>query len=167
MGSAMTIRRLIIDSGDMSEGNSESSEGSEALDDSPGLEVLALLAGEHRTELSGREVVAPGVVGGFLLSYLHWEAGEEGPMASPPSKGGIVEASAAWEGESLSTWAEKALYLVVDLAKGARGILWVRAMSEMKNEPRVHALRGRDIESSKWDAHGAWNRMEEGEIARW
>ena len=66
----MTIRRLIIDSGDMSEGNSESAEGSKALNDSPGPEVLALLVEGHRTELSGHEVVAHGVVGGLLVSYL-------------------------------------------------------------------------------------------------
>ena len=70
MGSAMTIRRLIIDSGDMSEGNSESSEGSEALDDSPGPEVMALLVKGHHTELSRHEVVAHGVVGGLFVSYL-------------------------------------------------------------------------------------------------
>ena len=70
MGDAMTIGRLIIDSGDMSEGNSESSGGSEALGDSPGPKVLALLAGRRRTELSGREVVTLGVVGGLLISYL-------------------------------------------------------------------------------------------------
>ena len=45
MGSAVSIGRLIIDSGDMSEGNSESTGGSKALDDSLRLEVLALLAG--------------------------------------------------------------------------------------------------------------------------
>ena len=49
----MTIRHLIIDSGDMTEGNSESTGGSKALDDSSGPEVLALLAGGHRTKLSG------------------------------------------------------------------------------------------------------------------
>ena len=54
----------------MSEGNSESVGCSEALDDSPGPEVLALLAGGCGTELSGREVVAPRVVGGLLVSYL-------------------------------------------------------------------------------------------------
>ena len=56
----MTIGRLIIDSGDMSKGNSESTGGSEALDDLLGPEVLALLAGERRTELSGCKVVVPG-----------------------------------------------------------------------------------------------------------
>ena len=35
-------------------------------------------------------------------------------------------------------------------------------MSEMKNEPRVYALRGRGIESSKWDAREARNWMDEG-----
>ena len=43
MGSVVTIGRLIIDSNDMSKGNSESAEGSEALDDSPRPEVLFLL----------------------------------------------------------------------------------------------------------------------------
>ena len=70
MGSVVTIGCLIIDFGDMSEGNSESAGGSEALDDSLGLEVLAFLAGRSRTELSGHEVVAPRVVGGLLISYL-------------------------------------------------------------------------------------------------
>ena len=70
MSGVVTIGRLIIGSDDKAKGNSKSAKGSKALDDSPGLEVLALLAGERRTELSGREVVALGVVGGFLLSYL-------------------------------------------------------------------------------------------------
>ena len=67
MGDAMTIGRLIIDSGDMSEGNSKSVGGSEALDDSPGPKVLVFLAGGHRTELLGCEAVAPGVVSGLLI----------------------------------------------------------------------------------------------------
>ena len=68
----MSIGRLIIDSGDISEGNSEHAGGSgcEALDDSPGPEVLAFLAREHRIELLGCEVVALGVVGGLLVSYM-------------------------------------------------------------------------------------------------
>ena len=72
MGSAVSIGCLIIDLGDMSEGSSESARGLgyEALDDSPRPEVLALLAGGRCIELSGREVVAPGVVGGLLVSYL-------------------------------------------------------------------------------------------------
>ena len=70
MGSAVTIGRLIIDFGDRSVGNSESARGSKALDDLPGPEVLTLLAGGHRTELSGREVVVPRVVGGLLVLYL-------------------------------------------------------------------------------------------------
>ena len=73
----MSIRGLIIDSGDMSKGSSESTgaqacvaiggSGCEALDDSLGPEVLALLVGGRHTELSGREVVTPGVVGGLLI----------------------------------------------------------------------------------------------------
>ena len=51
MGGALTIRRLIIDFGDMSEGNSESVGGSEALDDSSRPKVLALLPGGHHIEL--------------------------------------------------------------------------------------------------------------------
>ena len=70
MGSVVTIGRLIINSGDMSKGKSESVGGLEALDDSLGPEVLALLARGRRTELSRHEVVAHGVVGGLLLSYL-------------------------------------------------------------------------------------------------
>ena len=38
---------------------------------------------------------------------------------------------------------------MVHLGEGAGEAPRVFAMSEMKNEPRVHALRGRDIESSK------------------
>ena len=60
MGSVVTIERLIIDSGDKAEGNSKFIEGLEALDDSQGPEVLALLAGECRTELSGHEVFTLG-----------------------------------------------------------------------------------------------------------
>ena len=72
MGSAVSIRRLIIDSDDRSEGTSESIRGSgcEALNDLSGPEVLTFLAGGCNTKLSGREVVAPGVVGGLLVSYL-------------------------------------------------------------------------------------------------
>ena len=68
----MSIGRLIIDSSDMSKGSSECVGGSscEALDESLGPKVLALLAGGHHTELSGHEVVAPGLVGGLLISYL-------------------------------------------------------------------------------------------------
>ena len=61
MGYTVSIGRLIIDPGDMSEGKSESvgaracvaTGGSsyEALDDSLGPEVLAFLVGGHRTEL--------------------------------------------------------------------------------------------------------------------
>ena len=95
MGGAVTIGHLIINSSDRSVGNSVSAGCSEALDDSLGFEVLALLAGGRCTELSGREVVAPGVVGGLLISYLCRGAGEEGPMASPPSEGGIRGVSAS------------------------------------------------------------------------
>ena len=73
MGDAVSIGRLIIDSSDMSEGSSESAgaracvaiggSGCEALDDSPGLEVLALLT-------RGQEAVTPYVVAGLLVSYL-------------------------------------------------------------------------------------------------
>ena len=61
MGSAVSIGLLIIDPGNMSKGSLESvgaracvatgGSGCEALDDSPRSEVLALLAGGHRTEL--------------------------------------------------------------------------------------------------------------------
>ena len=61
MGGAVSIRHLIIDPDDMSEGSSESAGaradvaigglGYEALDDSLGPEVLALLIGGRRTEL--------------------------------------------------------------------------------------------------------------------
>ena len=68
MGCVVTIGRLVIDSGDMSEGNSESTGGSEALDDSPGPKVLVFLAGGRCTELLRLEVVAPRVVGGLLIS---------------------------------------------------------------------------------------------------
>ena len=72
MGGAVSIGRLIIDSDDMLEGNSQSVGGSgcEALNDSPGPKVLALLDEGLRTELSGREIVASSVVGGLLVSYL-------------------------------------------------------------------------------------------------
>ena len=70
MSGVVTIGRLIIDSSDRLVGNSESAGCSEALDDSLGPEVLALLVGGRRTELSGCEVVTPGVVGGLLISYL-------------------------------------------------------------------------------------------------
>ena len=73
MGGVLTIEHLIIDSDNKLGGNSECAGGLgyEALDDSPGLEVLALLVGGRRTELSGCEVVAPSVVGGLLISYLY------------------------------------------------------------------------------------------------
>ena len=135
MGGVVTIGRLIIDSDDKVEGNSESFGGSEALNDSPGLELLAFLAWGRLTELSGREVVSPRVVGGLLISYMRWEAGEEGLMAFPPSEGGILEASMAWEEESLGTWAKEALCLVVHLDEGVGGAPRLRAMLEMKDEP--------------------------------
>ena len=70
MGSVVSIGRLIIDSDDRSVRTSESVIGSEALDDSLGPEVLALLAGGRRTKLSGHKVITLGVVGGRLVSYL-------------------------------------------------------------------------------------------------
>ena len=68
----MSIGRLIIDSGDRSEGTSKSVGGSgcEDLDDLSGPKVLALLARGHCTELSGCEIVASGVVSGLLVSYM-------------------------------------------------------------------------------------------------
>ena len=54
MGSAVSIGCLIIDAGDRLVGTSEESvggSGCEALDDSHGPEVLALLARGRRTEL--------------------------------------------------------------------------------------------------------------------
>ena len=120
MGDAMTIRRLIIDSGDRSEGTSESVRG-------------------RCTKLLGREVIAPGVIGGLFISYLHWGAGKEGPVATPPSEGGIRGASVAWDGESLGTWAAETLCLKVQCGEGARRAHWVRAMSKMEKWPRVHA----------------------------
>ena len=61
MGDAVSIRRLILDPGDMLEESSKSigaracvairGSGCEALDDSPGPEVLALLAEGRRIEL--------------------------------------------------------------------------------------------------------------------
>ena len=71
MGGAVTIGGLIIDSGDRSVGNLESVGCSEALNDSPGPEILALLAERRCSKLSRREVVVPGIVGGLLDSYLH------------------------------------------------------------------------------------------------
>ena len=72
MDGAVSIRCLIIDSSDRPEGTSESAGGlgCEALDDTPGPQVLTLLAGWRHTELSGHEIVAPGVVDGLLISYL-------------------------------------------------------------------------------------------------
>ena len=81
MGGVVTIGRLIIDSSDMSKRSSESAgalacvatggSGCGALDDSSEPKVLALLVGGRRTELSGHEVIAPSVVGGLFVSYLH------------------------------------------------------------------------------------------------
>ena len=77
----MSIESLIIDPGDMSEGSLEfagaqarvatGGSGCEAIDDSPRPEVLSLLAEGCRTKFSRCEIVAPGVVGGILISYLH------------------------------------------------------------------------------------------------
>ena len=88
-------------------------------------------------------------------------------MASPPSKGGILGASMAWDGESLGTSADEALCLVVRLIEGTGRAPQVRAMSEMEGEPRVHGRKGLGIESLKWDARGARYRMERDEVARW
>ena len=72
MGGVVSIGHLTIDSSDRSEETLESvgASGCEALDDSLWPEVLTLLEGGHRTELSGCKVVAPGVVGGLLVLYL-------------------------------------------------------------------------------------------------
>ena len=135
MGGVVPIGRLIIDSNDMLEGNLESARGSEALDDCPWLKVLALLAGGRRTELSEREVVAPGIVGGLLILYLCWEVGEEGPVASSPSEYGILRASTTWDGESLGTWGEEALCLVVRLVEGVGRA--PRVCAVLENERRA------------------------------
>ena len=84
----MSIGRLITDSGDISEGSSVSARGSgcETLDNSPGLEVLALLVGGPRTELLGREAVIPSVVVALLVSYLCCGAEKTGSVGGPPSK---------------------------------------------------------------------------------
>ena len=77
MGGVVIIGCLIINSDDMLEGSSESTgalaiggSGCGALDDLPRPEVLAFLVGGRHTKLSGREVVAPSVVGSLLVSYL-------------------------------------------------------------------------------------------------
>ena len=92
----MSIGRLIIDFGDMSEGSSVSARGSgcETLDDSPGPEVLALLAGGSCTELLGPEAVAPGVVVALLISYLHCGAEKAGSVGGPPSE--VESAGPLW-----------------------------------------------------------------------
>ena len=84
----MSIGRLTIDFGDISEGSSVSARGSgcETLDDSPGLEVLALLARGRRNELSGCEAVIPGVVVALLVSYLCCGAEKTGSAGGPPSE---------------------------------------------------------------------------------
>ena len=100
MGGIMIMGHLIMASGDMSKGNWDSIEalgsGCEGLDDSPRCEVLALLAGGRHTELSRHEEAIPGVVDGLRVSYLRW-GGLEG---IPPSDGGILTASRAWDVES-------------------------------------------------------------------
>ena len=89
MGGIVTMGRLIMAFGDMPKGSWESvgarGSGCEGLDDSPEPEFLTLLARVWNTELSGREVV---IVGGLLVSYLHWGELE----GTPPSKGGMDEA---------------------------------------------------------------------------
>ena len=65
MDGAVTIGRLMMASGDMPEWRWELAgdrgSGCECLDNSLGPEVLALLVGVQRNELSGREEVTPGV----------------------------------------------------------------------------------------------------------
>ena len=95
MGGEVTIGHLMMAFGNMREGRWESvgARGSscEGLDDSSGPEVLTLLAGVRRIELSGCEEVTMGVIGGLHVSYLCW-GGLEG---TPPSKNGMVGASGA------------------------------------------------------------------------
>ena len=92
----MSIECLIIYSGDMSKGNSEfvGGSGCEAVDDSLGPEVLALLAGGSCTELLGPEAVAPGVVVALLISYLHCGAEKAGSVGGPPSE--VESAGPLW-----------------------------------------------------------------------
>ena len=126
MGGAVTIGLLIMASGEMPEGRWESlgaqGSGCECLEDSPGLKVLALLAGVRRAELSGG-----GEVGGLRIAYLCWE----GLKGTPPSEDGTVGASGAWDVESHGGEA---------LGLGSRdneGSIWpplMRAMFEMGRE---------------------------------
>ena len=129
MGDVVSIGRLIIYPDDMLEGSLESTgaqagiatwgSGYEALDDSSGPEVLALLAGGRRTELIECDKFASNVVAALLVSYLHWGVEDKGLVGAPPSEGGIYGASVAWDGEPRGTRAEEALCLGVQLCEGA------------------------------------------------
>ena len=138
MGDAVTIGRLMMASGDMLKGRWESigalGSGCEDLDDFPRPEVLTLLAGVRRIEVSGCEEVVPGVVGGLRVSYLCWG----GLECTPPSKEGMVGASGAWDVES---WGEQALGLG---SRESEESVWpplIRAMSQMEWKARVCVLQ--------------------------
>ena len=136
------------------------------INDSPGPEVMAFLAGGRNTKLWGREAVAPCAVVGFLVSYLLWGAEEKGLVGAPFSEGGICRASvvASWVGESLGTRAEEALCLRVRLYERAARDPRVRAIWKWRNGPRVCAQRevsnGRRTE--EWDARGGGGRVNRG-----
>ena len=168
MGGAMSIARLIIDPGDITEGNSEfagaqacvaiGGSGCEALDDSLGPEILAFLAGGRRTELWGCEAVAPCVVDGLLVSYLREGAEDERLVGTPPSEEGIYGASmvASGGGESRGTQAEEALCLREWLYEGVARAPRVCAIWKWRNRPRVPAPRGvlNGRRTEEWDARG-------------
>ena len=154
MGGAVTIGHLMMASYDMLKGHWELAvaRGSdcEDLDDSPGPEVLALLARVQRTELSRHEEIALGVVGGLHVSYLHL-GGLEG---TPLSEDGMVGASGAWDVESCGDEA-----LGLGLRDGEESV-WpplIRAKSEMEWEARVCVLQVRCGSPLQMGGRGASN----------
>ena len=138
-----SIEHLIIDLDDMSEGSIISAGARAgaatgdssywALDDSPRVEVLALLAEGRLIELWGLWVVPPSVVAALLISYLRWGGGEEGIMGTPPSVGGIWGHSTIWDGATNWARVEETLCLGELLCIDEEWASWIFAIEKIGN----------------------------------
>ena len=86
MGGWVTMGRLIITSGVIPEGIWDSVVGGWGFDGSTGSNILAFFLGGWLADFLGRDELAPGVVGGLLVSY-HLRGGLRG---APSTEGGMA-----------------------------------------------------------------------------
>ena len=91
--------RLIITSGVIPEGIWDSVVGGWGFDGSTGSNILAFFLGGWLADFLGRDELAPGVVGGLLVSY-HLRGGLRG---APSTEGGMASGCEGWVMESC-TW---------------------------------------------------------------